>query len=133
MGYELLPTVAGTQAIENVCHMSRGCSGLAFACRYGSLVRLLTEDPPKLAEADLIRMQRGQCAGCRAPLPSPAKPSGFLGSRSATMVRCCTFVALHCKAELAPDWSQECLQSRFMPCMMSTAHFFTIDCPDIWI
>lgn len=54
--------------------------------RYGSLVRLLTEEPPRLAEADLIRMQRGQCAACRAPLPTPVKQSSFLGSRSTATV-----------------------------------------------
>ena len=56
-------------------------------CRYGSLVRLLTEQPPKLSEADLIRLQRGACAACRNPLPPPVKQSGFLGSRNAHLVR----------------------------------------------
>ena len=50
-------------------------------------MRLLTEEPQKLAEADLIRMQRGQCAACRSPLPPPVKQSGFLGGRSAATVR----------------------------------------------
>ena len=58
----------------------------ALRCRYGSLVRLLTEEPPRLAEADLVKLQRGMCAACRSPLPPPAKPSGFLGGRSATTV-----------------------------------------------
>jgi hypothetical protein len=54
--------------------------------RYGSLVRLLTEAPPALSDGDVARLQRGACAGCRAPLPPLAKQSGFLGSRSATTV-----------------------------------------------
>ena len=59
---------------------------LALRCRYGSLVRLLTEEPPRLAEADLVKLQRGVCAACRNPLPPAAKQSGFLGGRSANAV-----------------------------------------------
>jgi hypothetical protein len=58
----------------------------ACACRYGSLVRLLTEQPPKLSDADLMRLQRGQCAACRSLLPQPVKQSAFLGSRAAVAV-----------------------------------------------
>ncbi|BDA48701.1 probable differentially expressed in FDCP 8 homolog at C-terminar half [Coccomyxa sp. Obi] len=96
------PGLAGAAAAQ----LTRAGSGPASSAsssaeagnRYGSLVRLLTEEPPKLAEADLIRMQRGQCAACRAPLPPPAKPSGFLGSRSAaTGPRRCEYNArLYC-------------------------------------
>lgn len=54
--------------------------------RYGSLVRLLTEEPARLSDADMARLQRGVCAGCRAPLPPFAKQTGFLGSRSSNTV-----------------------------------------------
>ena len=49
-------------------------------------MRLLTEEPPRLAEADLVKLQRGMCAACRNPLPPAAKQSGFLGGRSANTV-----------------------------------------------
>ncbi|KAK9917040.1 hypothetical protein WJX75_000268 [Coccomyxa subellipsoidea] len=79
-------------------HASSASSSAEAGNRYGSLVRLLTEEPQKLAEADLIRMQRGQCAACRSPLPPPVKQSGFLGGRSAaTGPRRCEYNArLYC-------------------------------------
>ena len=58
----------------------------ALPCRYGSLVRLLTEGPPPLADADLVKLQRGMCAACRNPLPPAAKavrvPGRALGQHS---------------------------------------------------
>lgn len=58
-------------------------------------MRLLTEEPPKLAEADLVKLQRGACAACRNPLPAATKQSGFLGSRSANTV-CIITQRLNC-------------------------------------
>ena len=40
---------------------------------YGSRVRLILEAPPPHPEAELLRMQKGRCAGCRQELPAASK------------------------------------------------------------
>ena len=45
--------------------------------RTSTSVRLLTDLPPRRPVADQALAQRGACAGCRSPLPSPAKGTMF--------------------------------------------------------
>lgn len=54
------------------------------AGQYGSLVRLLTEDPPNRPEPDQARLQRGLCAACHEPLVKAKK--GGTWSRSSAKV-----------------------------------------------
>ncbi len=45
--------------------------------RTSTSVRLLTDLPPQRPAAEQALAQRGACAGCRSPLPSPAKGTVF--------------------------------------------------------
>ena len=45
--------------------------------RTSTSVRLLTELPPQRPAAEQALAQRGACAGCRSPLPSPVKGTMF--------------------------------------------------------
>ena len=69
------------------------------------MVRLLTEEPQRLGAADVLRLQRGLCANCRAPLPALPKPGGFLGARSSAPVRvpCLLFHLEHPGAKARPQ------------------------------